>query len=944
MSYDSHTRLEWFVGFACLLSALVGMAGLIGAALGAQVLRTIVPGLVAIKVNTSICFMLIGLSLWLLRKQDAARAALSRWLAKGSAVMVSGIGLLSFLEFAGGWDFGIDQRLFAESAEAATGSIRPGLMSPVTAIDFLLLGLALVLLDWTTKKGWWPSQLLCGTAAPISIFALLDFIINPRHFHTHIALQTVITICVLPFAILCARPEQQLIENFLSSGAWRRMLRAACAIPGDGERLLHAPLRYGLAVILVAIATVLRHLPSAFLPPKLIYATFYLAVAFSALLGGLGPGMVATVLSALCADYFFLEPRGVLAIKEFSDSVGLLLFVITGVCISGLAGVVDRTRTRAARKLRSASLYTRSLIEASLDPLVTISREGKITDVNQATEQVAGVARERLIGSDFSEYFTEPERARQGYQRVFAEGCVRNYGLAVRHTSGSVTDVLYNATVFKNEAGEIEGIFAAARDITERKRAEEEVRKLNRELEERVEQRTAQLQESERRVRRKLESILSPEGSLGNLELADVLDVPAVQSMAEDFYKLTHIPVFILDLKGKPLVAVGWQDICTRFHRVHPASCRNCEESDLRLTEGVAPGDFRLYKCKNQMWDVVTPILVGGEHLGNLYTGQFFFADDPPDYATFREQAAKYGFDEKEYLAALDKAPRLNREQLATAMQFFMKFAQMLSQLGYGGIKLARSMTETSRLNAQLADSIKELEAFNYSVSHDLRAPLRHISGFSKILSEEYSAQLPGEAQHTLQRIQEGTRRMGMLVDDLLNLGRIGRREVSLRISGLNSLVNEVIGEMKPELEGRNVEWKLADLPYVECDPGLIKQVLQNLIGNAIKFTRPRAQAVIEVGKQEQDDAPVIYVRDNGVGFSMKYADKLFGVFQRLHRAEDFEGTGVGLATVQRIIHKHGGRIWAEAELDKGATFYFTIGNAQKMEEKANAASVGETP
>jgi len=243
---------------------------------------------------------------------------------------------------------------------------------------------------------------------------------------------------------------------------------------------------------------------------------------------------------------------------------------------------------------------------------------------------------------------------------------------------------------------------------------------------------------------------------------------------------------------------------------------------------------------------------------------------------------------------------------------------------------------------AQLEASNKELEAFTYSVSHDLRAPLRHISGFSKMLTEEYGPTLPAEAQHHLQRIQEGTRRMGLLVDDLLNLGRIGRHELRLQAAGLESVAGEVIAELKAECEGRKVEWRMDSLPFVECDPGLMRQVFQNLLSNALKFTRPRPQAVIEVGQKDHEGSPAVFVRDNGVGFSMKYADKLFGVFQRLHRAEDFEGTGVGLATVQRIIQKHGGRIWAESALDKGATFYFTLGAPEKEELKTKAASIGD--
>jgi PAS domain S-box-containing protein len=227
---------------------------------------------------------------------------------------------------------------------------------------------------------------------------------------------------------------------------------------------------------------------------------------------------------------------------------------------------------------------------------------------------------------------------------------------------------------------------------------------------------------------------------------------------------------------------------------------------------------------------------------------------------------------------------------------------------------------------AQLQASNNELEAFTYSVSHDLRTPLRHIAGFSKLLSEEHAAALPPEAKEYVSIIRESVLQMGMLIDDLLHLTRVGRAPLRVQVTGLNSLVEEVIEDLKRATPSRVIEWRVQTLPFVECDPALMKQVFANLISNAVKFTRPRNPAVIEVGATHQDGHPVVFVRDNGVGFSMKYADKLFGVFQRLHRSEDFEGTGVGLATVQRIIHKHGGRVWAEAELDKGATFYFTLG------------------
>ena len=250
--------------------------------------------------------------------------------------------------------------------------------------------------------------------------------------------------------------------------------------------------------------------------------------------------------------------------------------------------------------------------------------------------------------------------------------------------------------------------------------------------------------------------------------------------------------------------------------------------------------------------------------------------------------------------------------------------------------ELERRVTERT---AELAAANKELEAFAYSVAHDLRAPLRHIDGFSKLLAEELGASLQEGARHFLNCIQDSTRNMGEMVDDLLNLSRVARKELNLQVTGLSSLVEEVLADLQPEVKDRDIEWKIAALPFVECNPVLVKQVFANLLANAVKFTRKRPHAIIEIDQTDAGGQSTIYVRDNGVGFSMKYSEKLFGVFQRLHRQEDLEGTGVGLATVQRIVQKHGGRIWAEGELNAGATFYFTLGTqAPAVEIKGGTA------
>jgi PAS domain S-box-containing protein len=254
----------------------------------------------------------------------------------------------------------------------------------------------------------------------------------------------------------------------------------------------------------------------------------------------------------------------------------------------------------------------------------------------------------------------------------------------------------------------------------------------------------------------------------------------------------------------------------------------------------------------------------------------------------------------------------------------------------------ARHAAELAQANRELAETNKELESFSYSVSHDLRAPLRHIDGFSRILAEEYKTRLDSDGQHYLQRIVDGAQQMGRLVDDLLKLSRVGRQEAEYRLVDLNDVVEGVQANLGEDAGERGIDWRIAPMPAVECDPGLIKQVFTNLMANSVKFTAKREHAVIEVGCTEQDGERVFYVRDNGVGFDLKYADKLFGVFQRLHRQEEFEGTGVGLATVQRIIHKHGGRIWVNSAPDQGATFYFTLEKNSRVLHEAMAEKGGK--
>ncbi len=266
-----------------------------------------------------------------------------------------------------------------------------------------------------------------------------------------------------------------------------------------------------------------------------------------------------------------------------------------------------------------------------------------------------------------------------------------------------------------------------------------------------------------------------------------------------------------------------------------------------------------------------------------------------------------------------------NREVLLLTVELDKRVAERTAELTAAQEQLRRKNAELLIRSAQLEAANKELEAFSYSVSHDLRAPLRHINGYLQALSEEAPPELNEAARGFIAAISSSTERMNALIEDVLNFSRMSRASMSESQIDTNQLVEEVIQEMGEETRNRNIQWDLQALPTIRADHALLKQVWINLLSNAVKYTRPRNDAKISIGCDDRGGQWEFFVRDNGVGFDMRYADKLFGVFQRMHSPEQFEGTGIGLANVRQIIRRHGGETRAESKIDVGTTIYFSI-------------------
>ncbi|MDQ7784843.1 MAG: PAS domain S-box protein [Desulfomonilaceae bacterium] len=362
--------------------------------------------------------------------------------------------------------------------------------------------------------------------------------------------------------------------------------------------------------------------------------------------------------------------------------------------MGNLADITERKR--AQESLRLSEERYRAIFDNAAVGIDVVDGEGRFIQVNGGMAAMLGYSEQELLNLTILDVTHPEDTATSEVKHMqMVRGETEGYRFQKRYVKKSGEHVWadVSASAVLGPDGSHIATVGVASDITDRVKAEEALR------------------ESEGRVRAKLESILSPEGDIGTLELRDVMDTEQVQTLMNDFYNVTKIGMAIVDLKGKVLVATGWQDICTQFHRVHPETRQNCITSDTELSQGVEEGSFKLYKCLNNMWDIATPIIVGGDHLGNLFLGQFLFEGEEPDLEVFRNQARKYGFHEGEYMSALKRVPRWTRETVESAMGFYSKFSRVLATLSYGNIKLARNLAARERLVRSLRESEERYRA-----------------------------------------------------------------------------------------------------------------------------------------------------------------------------------------------------------------------------------------
>lgn len=406
------------------------------------------------------------------------------------------------------------------------------------------------------------------------------------------------------------------------------------------------------------------------------------------------------------------------------------------------------------------------------------------------------------------------------------------------------------------------------------------------------------------------------------MKIIDYVNFDLIISLMSKNPIIPNLFFSITDLEGRTISSTRWQRVCSEFHRICPETRNQCIKSDRVLANQIKQGqEYALYSCLNHLTDAAVPIRVENEVIGNLIIGQVFIKE--PDLDFFVSQSQAYGFDKDDYLSAIKQVPVIQESSLRKLLDFYSELAATFGTVAKDAYKYKQMADQLARRTAELEYVNSELEAFSYSVSHDLRAPLRHITGYIDLFNRRCKETLTDQGAHYFDAISDSAQQMGVLIDELLQFSRNGRAHLVMTYVDIDKVVKEIARKFAESHPDRHIDWRISELPSAFCDETMLKFVWHNLIDNAVKFSRNNEKPSIEIGWLPEQEA--YFIKDNGAGFEMKYAGKLFGVFQRLHTSSEFEGTGIGLASVKRVISRHGGRIWAQAVQNCGAAFYFTL-------------------
>jgi PAS domain S-box-containing protein len=730
--------------------------------------------------------------------------------------------------------------------------------------------------------------------------------------------------------------------------------------------------RWARLAAAVALAIAAQLAGTLLAPPApismIVYAPFVVA---SAIAGGLGPGLVTTMLCCLEAAYFVMEPVGSLAVSNTKDFERLGGLLLTG----AIASLFSERLKRSSRQLTEAHQKTTAVLDSISDGFNAFDRDWRYTYVNAAGARLLGKTPEELLGKNLWELW--PLAADSPFGAAYRKAVAENIPLQVESFYGDPLNAWFEVRCYPSP----QGLSVFYTDTTERRRAHLESRLLSsivegcddaiisKDLDGMI---LSWNKSAERMYGYSAEEMvgqpiarLSPPGHedealeiLEYLKLGERIDHMETERMRKDgqliFVALTVSP--LRDDEGRIVGASVIGHDVTERKRV----ARALEQSELRY-RSLVRASSQIVWTTNARGEVVDDLPAWREFTGQSMEESggwgWLEAVHPDDreptaavwsraietrsvYVTqyrLRRHDGEYRWMAVQGVPVMDERADV-REWVGTCADITDR-VQAEEEVHTLNLTLEKRVAERT---AELKAANQELEAFAYSVSHDLRAPLRAVDGFSRILLEEHAPEVPQEARRYLGIVRENALQMGKLIDGLLAFSRLGRQALSKQDVAPGELVRQVLGDLASDQEGRQLDIRVGDLASCHADPFLLKQVFFNLLSNALKYTRKCEVGRIQVGccvcadlgPQAMDasvragappDTPVYYVRDNGAGFDMRYAGKLFGVFQRLHRAEEYEGTGVGLATVLRIVSRHGGRVWAEGALNQGATFYFTL-------------------